>query len=163
MINKLQKLLTLCVLSVLAACATTPVFDTQGVDESLTPAQVLDLAGQVSGQTVLWGGSILDVQNLTEYTQLEVLAFPLHSSQRPLHKLQPSGRFLLRQQGFLEPAVYRVGKSITALGEIAGIEEGKVGEASYRYPIVNTRQIQLWSKKQPTSQSSFHFGIGIGF
>jgi len=147
----------------LGACATTPVFDTSNVDESLTPAQVLEQVDPASGQKVLWGGSILDVQNLAEYTQIEVLAFPLHSSQRPLRGQQPLGRFLLRNQSFLEPTVFSVGKSITALGELIGVEEGRVGDASYRYPIVNTGQIQLWSTTQSTSQSSFHFGIGIGF
>ncbi len=156
--------ITAVVLSLLlATCATTPVFDTRDIDETLTPARVLGQPGSTSGQNVLWGGTILDTQNLEGYTQIEVLAFPLHSSQRPIRGQQPLGRFLLRHQGFLEPTVFSVGKSITALGVVDGIEEGQVGGASYRYPIVSTGQVQLWSAQQPTSQSSFHFGIGISF
>ena len=150
-------------LSLLVSCATTPVFDTSGVNEALTPARVLDAENSDSGEPVLWGGTILDTQNLAEFTQIEVLAFPLHSSQRPLRGQKPLGRFLVRHNGFLEPTVFNAGKSITVLGEIGGVEDGQVGDASYRYPIVNAGQIQLWSASQPTSQSSFHFGIGIGF
>ena len=151
------------VLFLLNACASTPVFDTTGVDEVLTPDRVLSATDTTVGQQVLWGGTVLDTQNLAEFTQIEVLAFPLHSSQRPLRGQKPRGRFLVRHKGFLEPTVFNAGKSITVLGEVGGIEDGQVGEASYRYPIVVAKQIQLWSASQPTSQTSFHFGVGIGF
>jgi len=151
------------VLILLVACASTPVFDTTGVNEVLTPDEVLLASETTVGQRVLWGGTILDTQNLAEFTQIEVLAFPLHSSQRPIRGKKTPGRFLVRHKGFLEPTVFNAGKSITVLGEVGGIEEGQVGEANYRYPIVDAKQIQLWSASQPRSQTSFHFGVGIGF
>jgi outer membrane lipoprotein len=151
-------LLTL--ISLLTGCASTPIFDTSPVDKALTPQSVIAEPGASLGKTVLWGGIILDTKNLADSTQIELLAYPLSNDQRPLPDNRPLGRFLIRKEGFLDPANYAQGKKLTVLGRVGNSQQGKVGESSYTYPVINAEQLQLWSE-QSESETRFHFGLGI--
>lgn len=153
--------LSLSCLLLVSACATKP-FDASAVSTSVTPQQVINQPQQNSGKTVLWGGTILDTRNLTEYTQLEILAYPLDSHQRPVKDREPLGRFYIRHKGYLEPQTYTQGREVSVLGIISKLEQGKIGESSYSYPVIQSRQLHLWEKDDGKSRSSFHFGIGIG-
>lgn len=148
-------------LSLITGCASTPEFDTSRVDQSLTPKSATVLS-EVEGKTVLWGGTILDTQNLVDSTQIEVLAYPLNSYHRPIQDSNPLGRFIVHYPGYLEPTTYEQGRVVTVLGKISGIREGKVGESTYTYSVIDSEQIHLWSRDSDRSRTSFHFGIGIG-
>ena len=65
-----------CLALLLTACASSQSFNTEGVNLKLKPAD----AGSQMGQKVIWGGSIIDIRNLTDKTRLEVLAFPLSNN-----------------------------------------------------------------------------------
>ena len=147
----------------LSGCASTPRFDTTLVDRSLTPEKARSQDDASQGKSVLWGGVILDFRNLQDTSQLEILAYPLNSSERPLQNEKPLGRFILLHQGFLEPTVYLQGKLLSAIGTIGPSQPGKVGESEYVYPVLNAQKIQLWAPKSDSVRSSFHIGIGIGF
>lgn len=148
-------------ITLLAGCATTPDFDTTGVDRSLTPRSVVAEPEVSRGKTVLWGGTILNTSNLENMTHIEVLAYPLDSSQRPLLEEQPLGRFMVEHEGFLEPATFAQGRLITVLGNIGETQSGKVGKSSYIYPVVIARQQHLWSLRDPRSRTNFSLGIGV--
>ncbi len=155
--------LTVCLLA-LAGCATTPRFDTAGVDKSLTPRSAVAIAPSSIGQRIQWGGVIVKTRNLRQQTQLEVLAYPLDSDGEPDQAAAPQGRFLLSQQGYLEPVDYAAGRLLTTVGTIARVEHGQVGEADYKYPVVEAAQVHLWPKQTPYPQrgdSNVHFGIGV--
>ncbi|MCW8831606.1 MAG: Slp family lipoprotein, partial [Gammaproteobacteria bacterium] len=113
------------------------------------------------GKTILWGGTILDTQNLEDSTQIEVLAYPLNSFHKPLQESKPLGRFIIRHQGYLEAATYAQGRLITVLGNIENSQRGKVGESTYVYPVISTKQLHLWSLHDDQNRTSFHLGIGI--
>jgi outer membrane lipoprotein len=153
----------LILLLMLAGCASTPKFDTSQVDQSLTPQAVNAEPLESRGKSVLWGGTILDTRNLEDSTQIELLAYPLNSSQRPIQASKPLGRFIIRQTGYLEPATYAQGRLLTVLGSVGDSQLGKVGEASYNYPVIIAEKLQLWTPESESSKSTFHFGIGIGF
>ena len=151
-----------CVITLLAACASAPTFDTSRVDPALTPRGVAAELDAVTGKTVLWGGVILAITNLKSGTQLEVLGYPLDDDNRPLRDSNPLGRFLIQYPGFLEPATYAEGRMVTVLGTIHGAVTGKVGESDYRYPIVTSEQLHLWAKDSGNNRGNVHFGIGVG-
>lgn len=153
-------LLTL--ISLLTGCASTPVFDVTQVDKSLIPQNVAADPSAYLGKTVLWGGIILDTRNLSDSTQIEILAYPLSRDQRPLSNNRPLGRFLINQEGFLDPAIYAQGQKLTVLGSVDNNQQGKVGESSYTYPVINAEQLQLWSP-QSENQTRFSFGLGLVF
>lgn len=152
----------LSVVILIAGCAN-PRFDTSLVDRSLTPAKVQSQNDSSQGETVLWGGVILGFSNLPETSQIEVLAYPLDSAERPQLDKNPLGRFILLREGFLEPTVYMQGKLLSASGTIAPSQKGRIGESDYVYPVLNAQQIELWAPKKDSVRSSFHIGIGIGF
>lgn len=145
----------------LSACSSTPVFESNKVDKSLTPQSVLAEMDISLNKTALWGGTILDTRNLKTTTQIEVLAYPLDSSHRPMLDKKPLGRFIVSHPGYLEPASYAQGRHISALGKIARAQQGKVGETQYTYPVMNAEKIHLWSVEDKKSKTSFHFGIGV--
>lgn len=150
-------------LGLLAGCASTPKFDTTGVDRALTPRAVVDGAAYSPSRRVLWGGVIVATRNLRDQTQLEVLAYPLERDGEPDVAASPQGRFLLLRDGYLEPVDYAPGRQVTGVGTVAGVEKGKVGEADYLYPVMKAEQMYLWPKEQPYQQRNpnVHFGIGV--
>ena len=156
-------LLSLLPALLLVACAASgPTFDMTGVDPFLTPQSVTANPPAATGKDVQWGGTIIGVSNLQDRTQLEVLAYPLDRKARPQGDSSPLGRFFLEQSGFLDPATYKQGRQISAVGTVTGTRTSKVGEASYDHPVVDARQIYLWPEDQGYGGSGVTFGIGGG-
>jgi outer membrane lipoprotein len=148
-------------ISLMTGCASTPVFDTSTVVKSLTPQSVIAEPAENRGKTALWGGTILDTRNLQDSTRIEVLAYPLDSSQRPLLGSKPLGRFIIHQQGYLEPATYSPGRLVSVIGSVSESQSGSVGDSAYTYPVINVQQLHLWSPEYSRSRTGFSVGIGI--
>lgn len=157
-----KRLLFLVLFGLLAGCTSTPEFDTSQVDRSLTPQSVIAEPEISRGKVALWGGTILDIRNLKETTQLEVLAYPLNTYNKPLLDSKPLGRFIILSPGYLEPANFAQGRLLTVLGSVSDTQSGKVGESTYTYPVIRATQVHLWSQTDDRSRTSFHFGVGIG-
>lgn len=157
------RLFSLAPLLVLGACASGPSFDTSGVDKSITPRSAVAELPANTGKSVLWGGVILSTANLENATRVELLAYPLDSSQMPLRSRDPLGRFIAERHGFLEPASYAEGRMVTVTGTLVRTEAGKVGDTDYTYPVVEANELYLWSKdSEYNNNSNVHFGIGVG-
>jgi len=147
----------------LSACATSPTFKLDNIDYNLT-AKNATHTGSNTGQTVLWGGTILSSQNLKDKTRLEVLAYPVDKQGRLDTDAQPLGRFYGLYNGYLETAEYRKNRWISLTGTFAGMETGKVGDADYRFPLVEITQLHLWTQDSLQSNSpNIQFGIGVLF
>lgn len=154
----MPKLLIFVVL-LISAC-TRPVFDPAGADLALTPEQA---AGALSaqGRRVIWGGEIVESRNLADSTELVVLALPLERSQRPDRDGKPLGRFIARYPGYLETVTFEPGRLVTVPGVIRGVEERPVGEAQYRYPVLEAEAVHLWPVRSG-GDVGVRFGVGIG-
>ena len=149
-------------LSVLAACASGPTFDTSQVDHALTPRYVAAQWQDAVGKRILWGGVILAITNFEARTDIEVLAYPLDADNRPRREDDPLGRFIIEQTGYLEPASYSEGRLVTVAGRVARAETGKIGASDYAYPVVSAQQLYLWPRDAGYDRTSVHFGIGVG-
>jgi outer membrane lipoprotein len=156
-----RKLYVLVLLALLLGCAGMPEFDTSGVDRSLTPQSVNAEPELSRGKVALWGGTILETRNLKDATQIEMLAYPLDASYRPMLDSKPLGRFIVRHAGYLEPTTYAQGRYMTVMGTVSGSQNGQVGETTYTYPVVSDSQLHLWQQSDK-SQTSVHFGLGVG-
>jgi outer membrane lipoprotein len=149
-----------------AGCATGPRFDTKEFDKRLTPAEAVKNSQGVAGTRVLWGGMIINTNNLDKGSEVEVLAYPLAPSQRPDIDKAPLGRFIARTSEYLESVDFAQGRLITVAGLLAGTREGKIGETHYVYPVVEPEagHIYLWPVGSGRrTEPQFSIGVGVLF
>lgn len=175
LVTRMKIILPTCLLAVLllSGCASTPP---TAQDSGPTPDDVI--AGKLASQDVHWGGRIVRLENLRDRTRVEVLAFPLSDVGEPRVNARAQGRFIVEKPGFLEPKEYAQDRRIEVRGRVQGFEDGQVGDAAYRYPVVAGDQVKLWPEpdasgtaaRQPRVNFGFGFGsygsgagIGIGF
>lgn len=158
----LMPILLLFVALALTACATGPRYDLTGVDRGLEPARAVAEMEQRRGQPVVWGGTIIRTHNLEDRTRIEVLAYPLDADQRPRSGRSPQGRFLIDYPGYLESADYASGRLLTVRGQLEQTHEGRVGDARYRYPVVEAERLHLWEREpERARQPRVSFGVGV--
>jgi outer membrane lipoprotein len=135
----------------------------EGVNLALTPPQTIDNEQHLN-KKVVWGGMIVDTRNFKDSSQIELLNYPLDSNGEPIRSAQAQGRFIIKVNGFLDPAQYNSGRWLSALGIVRPSEAGKIGDVSYQYPVMQAEQVHIWSEYSDSNTSTtFHFGIGIGF
>ena len=118
------------------------------VTKDLTVAQVLKDPDVYKGRGVLWGGVIIESQNLREGTQIVVLEKKLGWRGRPKESDQSRGRFIVLHPGYLETAIYRKDREITVAGEIIGRKVMPIDQMDYTYPVLTPRQIHLWEEER---------------
>ncbi|MEW5836700.1 MAG: Slp family lipoprotein [Pseudomonadota bacterium] len=163
LVRPLSRLLAPLTLLALAACAPAPIYKPGPNMVSAVPFQVARTPERYANGSVIWGGRIVAVHNLADRSEIEVLAFPLDSSQRPQVGDSGSGRFIAVMNGFVEPMDYPEGALITLTGTLAGSRAGNVGEANYVFPLVKVDQAHRWTQQELQSgRSNVHFGIGVG-
>lgn len=150
-------------LLLLAACAPAPIYkNTNGVITA-APAQVVQTPERYSRGDVIWGGRIVQVNNLSDHSEVELLAYPLDSSQRPKANDAGNGRFIAVMQGYVEPIDYPPGALMTISGKLDGTRAGKVGEATYLFPIVKIGQSHVWTPAEMSKgRNNIRFGLGVG-
>ncbi len=151
------------VLLVLAACAPAPIYKNASATIPPTPSQVSQAPERYSNSDVIWGGRIVTVNVFTDHSEIELLAYPLDSSQRPRANDSGSGRFIAVLQGYAEPLSYPAGALMTVNGKLNGSRAGKVGEASYIFPLLTVTQSHVWTAAEmDKGRNNVHFGLGVG-
>jgi outer membrane lipoprotein len=149
-------------LAVIASgCASGPRFDTRTYSVSPTPAEAAVDAALWQGNRVLWGGMILNSANHEDGTEIEVLAYPLASGQRPDVERTPIGRFIVLKDEYLETVDYAEGRLVTVAGPFTTTRVGRVGDARFVYPQVEADEIHLWSRTSTRRDPQFSIGIGV--
>lgn len=113
------------------------------------------------GETIMWGGKVIDTQAKGDATEMVVLQLGLGNRQRPQDNDQSRGRFIIQSREFLDPAIYPQGTLITVVGPLKGTEDRKIGEMEYRYPVIDVAEIKKWDPVDHASPR-IHFGFGIG-
>jgi outer membrane lipoprotein len=112
-------------------------------------------------QTVMWGGSVIEINAGNELTEMVVLQLELSNQGYPRESDRSQGRFLVRSSKFMDPAIYPDGTLITMVGKVEGSATRLIGEMPYLYPVVTLIEIRKWNPGEDPSPR-FHFGIGIG-
>ena len=139
--------ISLCAL-LCAACASLPPGPIR-IDLTTNPdfAQVHANINHFVGQQVRWGGTIQSIHNLSNSTELEIIARPLNEIARPNIFDNSPGRFIAQIQGFLDPSDFENGRDITVIGIIKGGTTRRIGEYQYSYPIVSAATSYLWPRR----------------
>ncbi len=146
----------------LAGCAGSPCRPPTA-DPALLPSMAA--SGDYLGRQVQWGGLLVATRNLADRTELDVVGYPLDRCGRPQMGASPVGRFILVRPGYLEPTEFQSGRQVTASGKIVGVSEGRVGEAPYRFPRLESPSPYLWPVQGdggPFLWPTLGIGIGAG-
>lgn len=130
-------------LILLVACSTVPPSIS---DSTVSPniAQVQTNPSSHIGQTIRWGGTINQLENFDEKTNIIVIARNLNRNGRPIDDHASNGRFIAEVKEFVDPEIYTKGREITVSGKIVEIRNIKIGEHMYPYPVVATETSHLW-------------------
>ena len=113
------------------------------------------------GQTVIWGGRVIEIQNRDGITEIAALQLALDSKYRPTDNDSSQGRFLIRSTEFMDPVIYPPGTLITVVGRLQGAENRLIGEMDYRYPVIDMVELQKYDPQQNT-KPRINIGIGVG-
>lgn len=133
------------VLAFISGCASQiPLVIREAPPDNPTVQQVRNYPEQYQGRAVRWGGTIASVENKEDATWIEVVATELDHYGRPKDTDQSPGRFLVRIDGFLDPQIYRLGRSITVYGKVESRTERRIDEYPYTYPLLRGLSYYLW-------------------
>lgn len=162
----IRKIGDLCLLSILAvlftACAGGISKQARSQVTYFEPfKQLQQETEKYRGETVMLGGRIVDVQVAAGATELVVLQLELAGSTRPVNNDNSQGRFMVRSDQFIDPAIYPQGTLITVVGHVSGAETRNIGAMPYRYPVIDIVEIKKWPPGSG-SEPRFQFGFGIG-
>jgi len=147
--------------ALVGGCATAfPESVMRTVDTRISADELLREPAALTGARVILGGEILAVQPRPGLTEIELLARRLRGDDSPERSDRSPGRVLFQTPEFLDPAVYAMGRRITVVGEVTGVEERRIGEVPYRYPVIRVERIRLWPKDVAVgSLAGFYDGL----
>lgn len=147
----------------LTACAPAPIYKTGPGLVDATPGQVATSPQNFHGAQVVWGGSVIVLHNFSDHSEVEILTYPLDSSQRPRLKEPATGRFIALLPGFLEPMDFPQGALVTLRGTLDGSRSGTVGQADYTFALVHSGAMHRWTPEEMRQgHPNVSFGVGVG-
>jgi len=159
---RVRRLLAVLAAVILAGCAIRPPFSDEtlkGVDRGFTVQDALQHPDHLA--KVMWGGVVVGAANFSDHTDFSILSYPLNRQEQPDLDQVPGPRFIARYPGYVETMVYQPNRIVTVTGTFQGLEQGKIGQAPYQFPVVKTTNIFAWPVDDD-DRSSVHFGFGLG-
>lgn len=147
----------------LSACAPAPIYKITAQSTPALPGTVMGDLARYRGKDVIWGGRILSISNFSDHSEIQILAYPTDSSQRPRLKRQANTRFVAVLPGFVEPMDYPAGAPITVAGRLVGTRSYPAGEVRLILPLVTVAQAHRWTPQEmDAGHTHVQFGIGAG-
>ena len=125
-------------------------------DETIGVRAVRENPRPYVGETLIWGGDIIEITPFAEVTRVKVLQKPLDYRLEPRSVDVSEGRFLSVYEGFLDPEIFSPGRRVTVAGELTGIESLPLGETQYAYPVLKVREIHLWPPRPDPAVDDYY-------
>ena len=137
----MQRLIIMLIALIMAGCTTsqairTPLSDSINIEQARETKQ--------TGKQVRWGGLIVDIQNKSDYSIIEIVERPLTRYGAPKITNKTGGRFLAKSEEFLEPENIKTGRYITVNGSLDDYKSGQIGDYEYDYPLVSINEYKVW-------------------
>jgi len=98
--------------------------------------------------TFILGGTIVETKNTKEGTEIEVVQAPVDRYGYLLDRDVSEGRFIIITSKYLDPAIYKDGRSITFAGRLIESRKKLLGELEYNYPVFEAKEIFLWKEER---------------
>lgn len=141
--HSLLKAIVICTAFLLSACGSLPEnLKTENANVVTNYDQWLSTPSVTA--EVRLGGVIAGVTNLEQSTRVEIVNLPISSIGKPDIDKEPQGRFIAYIKGFADPVMLAEGRLITLLGQSQPKEQGKVGEFTYDFPVMEAKGYHLW-------------------
>ena len=102
--------------------------------------------GYYKGKLLVLGGIIANTTVTDTGTTIEAL-FVRVDDNGYLENETGRGRYLAvwpRENGILDPLIYKKNMRITVAGTFTGVRRGKIGKANYLFPVIDAVQVFLW-------------------
>ncbi|MDA8169166.1 MAG: Slp family lipoprotein [Nitrospiraceae bacterium] len=97
------------------------------------------------------GGTIIRTHVTPAGSMIEALYVPV-DSKGYLKDVEPrEGRFFAlypKNEGFLDPMIYKKNKAVTMAAEFIGTHTTKVDKTDYAFPLFRIKQIYLWKEEE---------------
>ncbi|XTZ40117.1 Slp/YeaY family lipoprotein [Salmonella enterica] len=141
-------LLAALAVAALSGCVTVPEAikgTTATPQEDLV--RVMNAPSLYIGQEGRFGGKVIDIQNQQGKTRLEIATVPLDSAARPILGQPSVGRIYAEVNGFLDPVDFN-NQLVTVVGPITGTVEGKIGNAPYKFMVMQANGYKRWHLTQ---------------
>lgn len=140
--------ITVFMLTALSGCVSVP---DAIKGSSLTPQQdlvrVMAAPQLYVGQESRFGGKVVNIENQTGKTRLEIATMRLDSGARPILGEPSRGRIYADVSGFLDPIDFR-DQLVTVVGPITGTVDGKIGNTDYHFLTIQATGYKRWHVTQ---------------
>jgi outer membrane lipoprotein len=152
-----------------SACSGSKVIPSElkeQIDSSVSFRDIQASPQAMQGRTVLLGGEVLGARLVQDGVELELLQLPVKGDDPPAERRTESqGRFLAVDRAAGDPASFPPGTRVTLVGEVKGEETRRLDESTYRYPIVESKHLYVWSEDSYRERSRSNVGLfgGVGF
>jgi outer membrane lipoprotein len=94
----------------------------------------------------IFGGFIAKTTNSKQGSEIEIVQNPIDSYGSVFERDLSEGRFLITTSKYLDPLIYRKGRSLTMAGKLIGSKKNMLGEIEYNYPVFELKEIYLWKE-----------------
>ena len=142
----------------LGACASSHEVGDASSGNPVTFDQVKAAPDSYRGQSVVFGGEVLNARRLKDGTRIEILQLPLDRSGQPgSDRTQSQGRFIAMHKEFLDPATLPPGTRVTVTGEVTGTITLPLDETEYTYPVLEARRIEVMPPPETASRRSYPY------
>ncbi len=137
----------------IVGCTTSPAIRTP-VNDSIS----IEKARQTkqTGKQVRWGGLIVDIENKSNYSIIEIVERPLTRYGVPKVTNKTGGRFLAKSEEFLEPENIKKGRYITVNGVLDEYQPGQIGDYEYEYPTLSINEYKVWPANKYRPHYRYH-------
>jgi outer membrane lipoprotein len=134
------------------------------VDQSVSFKDLQSSPSRYIGRTVLFGGTAMKSQRVSDRTEIEIMQLPMVARSMPSDlRTQSEGRFMAVQSGaFLDPAVIERGSPLTVVGEVKGMVTKPLDEGEYQYPVLEIKHLVDWNDVR-TKERERGYGGGYGY
>ncbi len=158
------------VLLFVVSCAS-PAIRKETLDRGLRnipPSELVNNGPRYTGKLLVLGGIIAETRLTGDGTMVEAAYVPVDKKGYPLETAGAStGRFLAfspKEQGLLDPLMYRQGKMITVAGVYTGTRAGTIGQMPYVFPVITIQELHLFTQEElrPSYPNTF-FSFGFLF
>ena len=130
----------------------------QQADRAIVFARLYATPEAYKGHTVILGGEIVRLWNVSDATWLEVVQMPLDAQDQPILTAQSNGRFIVHYASYLDPLIYSAGRVVTIAGRVVGTYRDTASEYRDTVPSLSGIEIYLWPQ---TAGIEFYPSVGL--